>query len=133
MATILLILIFIRPFIASLTFPKLNSLYSLILLLFLAIWAIARGLPSKRSLRLRFAPAAFCLALAVSIFASKNMLISAKELYKYATGLVLFITAASLDSKEKINTIKAIVLAGLAISLIAINQYLSEVRFHWTM
>jgi putative inorganic carbon (hco3(-)) transporter len=129
MATILLILIFIRPFIASLAFPELNSIYSLSLLLFLAIWAIIRRLPFKRSLPLKFAPTAFCLALAISIFAAKNRLTSANELYKYATGLLLFITAASFNNKEKINTIKTIVWAGLVISLLAISQYLSEVKF----
>ena len=128
MLTVWLTLIFIRPFIAALAFPKLNSAYSLILLLFLASWTIAKGFPSKRALPLKFAPTAFCLVLAISICASKNMVISANELYKYATGLLLFITAASFNHKERANTLKVIVWAGLVISLIALNQYFFEFK-----
>jgi putative inorganic carbon (hco3(-)) transporter len=123
MGAILLILIFIRPFISSLAFPELNFIYSLALLAYLAIWIITRGMPVKMPLPLKFALSLFCLAVTVSMLSAKNMLVSANEIYKYITAMLLFIIASSFNDKERINIIKTITLAGLVISLAAIYQY----------
>jgi len=63
------------------------------------------------------------LALTISIVFSSNKLNSFEELYKYISGLLLFLIAASLEYEDKIKIIRAIVITGLVISLLAIYQY----------
>lgn len=123
MVTILLTLIFLRPFISSLAFPETNVAYCLILFSLLAIWVLTKGLKIKRLLPLKISLSLFCLAVAVSLLVAKNITASANELYKYVSAILLFIIASSFNEKEKINTIKTIVVAGLVISLLAIYQY----------
>ena len=63
------------------------------------------------------------MALTISIVFSSNKLNSFEELYKYISGLLLFLIAASLEYEDKIKIIRAIVITGLVISLLAIYQY----------
>ena len=123
MLIILLILIFIRPFISSLAFPYLNSVYSGLLLIFLIIWYIYKGISIKKIQAIKYPLILFFLALIISMIFSSDKLNSLKEIYKYISGLLLFLIAASLTSEEKMNLIQSIVLAGLVISLLAIYQY----------
>jgi O-antigen ligase len=121
--TILLTLIFIRPFICSLAFPHLNFIYSIILLVFLLIWLIRKGIPLRKINTLKSPLLLFLLALLISIIFSTDKLNSLKELYKYISGILIFLFAISLTYEDRIRAIKAIILAGFLISLLAIYQY----------
>jgi len=123
MFIILLILIFIRPFISSLAFPFLNSLYSNFFLVFIIIWLFVKGVSLNKIQTLKYPLISFCLVLIISVVFSIDKLNSLKELYKYISGLLLFLIAASLAYKDKIRLIHTIILTGLIISLLAIYQY----------
>jgi len=123
MLVILLILIFIRPFISSLAFPYLNSIYSSLLIGFLVIWIINKGIPLKKIQCFKYPLILFCLALIISLVFSSNKLNSFKELYKYISGILLFLIVVSLTYENKIRLIRTIILAGFIISLLAIYQY----------
>ncbi len=127
-----LILILIRPFISSLAFPYLNFIYSYLFLGFLLAWITIKKKVTVTpfvtvtfcSLRaIKYPLILFSLALVISILLSLNKLNSFKELYKYVTGLSLFLIASSLNYKDKTRLIRVIVFAGFIISLLAIYQY----------
>jgi len=123
MFIILQALVFIRPFISSLAFPYLNSLYSAVLILFLIIWGTGSNKPYKNIQYLGLSLTAFCLALAISIIFSINKLNSLMGLYNYVIYLLSFIAAASLSPKDRIRLIQTIFIAGFIISLAALYQY----------
>jgi len=123
MLIILLILIFIRPFISSLAFLYLNALYSGILLAFLILWIFYKGISIEKVKPIRYPLILFCLALIISVAFSTNRFNSLKEIYKYITGLLLFTIAASLTYKDRMHIINTLVYAGFIISLLAIYQY----------
>ncbi len=123
MLAVLLTLIFIRPFISSLAFGYLNLIHSAVLLGFLIIWIIQRGIPLGKIQTLKLPLILFLLALSISIIFSIDKINSLRELYKYISGVLIFLVAVSLDYKKKIRVVKAIILAGFLISLLAIYQY----------
>ncbi|TAM36014.1 hypothetical protein EPN54_05950 [bacterium] len=123
MLIILQALVFIRPFISSLAFPYLNSLYSYSIVLFLIIWALTLDKPYKNIQYLGLPLITFCLSLAVSLIFSINKLNSLTGLYDYITYLLLFIVASSLSPKDRNGVVQAIFIAGFIISLLAIYQY----------
>lgn len=120
---ILIILIFIRPFISSLAFPYLNLIYSVLLLGFLFIWVFLKGLPLKEIKPIRYPLALFILALIISIMFSFDKINSVEELYKYITAILIFLIGIALSDKDKTQVIRAIILAGFIISILAIYQY----------
>jgi O-antigen ligase len=123
MFSILLTLIFARPFISSLAFPYLNYIYSYLLLLFIIAWRISRkAIPFKTS-PLLYPLAAFFLALIVSVVFSHDKVNCLKESYKYITGPLVLLAAGSCDKKEKNIILRTLLFAGLAISILAIYQY----------
>jgi len=124
MLVILLILIFIRPFISSLAFPEVNRIYSILLLGFLGTWLVLKGLPLKEIKPIKYPIMLLCLALIISVGFSQDRFKSLIELYKYILGLLLFLTGISLTSKQKGVVVKTIILTGAIISLLAIYQYL---------
>ncbi|MFA5410928.1 MAG: O-antigen ligase family protein [Candidatus Omnitrophota bacterium] len=65
----------------------------------------------------------FSLALVISTLFSPDKLNSLNELSKYMNNLLLFIVIASFTAGDKIRVIRAVVLAGLIISVLAIYQY----------
>lgn len=123
MLIILLIFIFFRPFISSLAFPYLNTSFSLCFLSFLAVWLMHKGLPYKKLLPLKNPLVIFCLSLALSVVFSSNITNSAKELYKYLSGILIFITAITLTDKDRMPVIRFMLLSAVIISLLAIYQY----------
>lgn len=124
MSLILLILIFIRPFISSLAFPYLNSIYSVFLIGFLLIWIIVKGISLEKVKTLRYPLILLCLALTISIIFSTNRINSFTEIYKYISGLLMLLVASFLPSEDRMRVIRSITSAGLVISLLAIYQYL---------
>lgn len=129
MFIILLILIFIRPFISSLAFPAFNYLHSVLLLTFLIFWFMHKGAGLENIRCLRYPIALFCLSLLISISFSGNRINSCAELYKYCCGLSLFIIAASLKGKGRDYLILTICLSALIISFLAVYQYLFGFKF----
>lgn len=123
MLNLLLILVFVRPFIASLAFPYLNAIHSGLLILFLIIWFISKGAPIEKIQPFKYPLLIFVLALVTSNIFSINKLTSLAELYKYLAGLLLFIFALSLKPENKIRLLGTICLSGAVVSLIAIYQY----------
>lgn len=117
-----LILIFIRPFISSLAFPCLNAVYSTLLLIFLSFWFLYKGSVFK-NIPVKYPLLLFCLSLIISLAFSKNILKSLGETYKYATGILLFLTVSSLPNENKRRAIDTIIIAGVIISLTAVYQY----------
>jgi len=119
----LLIAIFSRPFISAAAFPFLNLIYTCVLLIFLGIYVIYKRLSFSRMPTLIWPVILFVLALLISIIYSQNKLVSLAELYKYVSGLLLFLITVFLSEKEKALTIRVIVEAGFIISFLAIYQY----------
>ncbi len=126
MLRVLLILIFIRPFICSLAFPYINYLYSSIFLGFLVLFLVHSDFSfiNKKMRTIKYPLILFIAALFISIIFSSDRFNSVKELYKYVNGILLFLFVISLDSKNRLRIIKAITLGGFLISLLAIYQYL---------
>jgi O-antigen ligase len=120
---IILILIFARPFICSLAFPYLNIIYSSLLIGFLCIWLVAKGFPFTAIKPVKYPLILFSLTLLISFIFSKDKVASFNEFYKYISALLLFIFAASLETKERAILIYTIIWAGIIISISAIYQY----------
>jgi len=123
MLLIFLTLIFTRPFISSLAFPYVNMVYSYALMLFLGVYIMRYGLNCIKSNSLKLTLIIFCIMLVICVFFSQDKLNSAKELYKYITGILLLIVSASVLRETKLKIINIIIFAGLIISLLAIYQY----------
>lgn len=123
MLLILLAAIFIRPFISAQAFPYLNFVYSAGLLAFLGIYVICKKLSFSKFQALIYPVILFILALFISLIFSQNKINSLAQLYKYISGLLLFLAAASLSEDDKSLVIQAILLTGLTVSLLAIYQY----------
>lgn len=119
----LLILIFVRPFISSLAFPYADSIYSLFLLIFLLCWILSKGFPLRKIKSLKYPLLIFICALLLSTFFSYNKTAGLKELQRYAAYLLIFLAGASFADREKTKVIRAIILAGFIIGLLAIYQY----------
>ncbi len=123
MFTILLILIFIRPFISSLAFPYANLIYSALLGATLLIWIALKGIKIGHIRPVKYALLLFVLSLVISLTFSHDKISSTKELYKYITAVMLIFFGASLTNEEKLKIISAIAIAGLVVSLLALYQY----------
>jgi putative inorganic carbon (hco3(-)) transporter len=123
MLYILIILIFIRPFISSLSFLYIDSFYYFMLLEFFLVWFLLYG-PRFKEIKIPKLPCLlFSLSIIISLIFSQDKLKSAGEIYKYICYLSIFLIAASLKYEEKIKIVNAIILASFIISLLAIYQY----------
>ncbi len=122
MTTLLAAIIFVRPFIASLSFPYLNYIYSFLLLGFLIAYIMLKGISFKQN-----EPKAAILLLFLALFSSlifaNNKISSAWELHKYISGVLLLAVCSSLTCQNKNKVILYITAAGILISLMAIYQY----------
>lgn len=124
MLAIFLILIFLRPFISSLAFPYLNLFYSALLLSFMIIWLISKKTSLNKFKTLRYSLISFSLAVIISLIFSIDKLNSFTELYKYISGLSLFLIVANLAYEDKMRIIRTVILSGFIISLLAIYQFI---------
>jgi len=128
MLNILLILIFLRPLISSLAFPYLNYIHSGLLLLFLGAWLFTDRVAIAKIKVALYPLGLFCLALILSVLFSYDLTNSLKELYKYACGLLLFVTASSHNTKDIKAILKTLLLGGFLIAILAIYQYFFSFR-----
>ncbi len=125
MLTALLTLIFIRPFISSLAFPYANFTYSSLLLIFIVIWILFKGLHLKKS-GLSTAIILLSIALSISLILHYNQETSPQELYKYISGVLMLLICCSLPYEDRNKVIFSITAAGVLISFLAIYQYFFE-------
>lgn len=123
MLNLLVILIFIRPFISSLAFPYADLICSLSLLLALICRILLKGLPLEEIKSLKYPFIVFICAIIFSALLSHDKSINFKELQKYAINILVFLASASLADKERTKIVRAIVMAGFIIGLLAIYQY----------
>jgi putative inorganic carbon (HCO3(-)) transporter len=123
MLLIFLIIIFILPFISSLAFPYLNTVYSVTLAIFLGAYVFYEK-PSFPKTKIIIHPIIlFFLVFFVSGLFSQNKLNSLSEVNNYIAGVLLFFVAASLSERGKTLVMETIILSGLVISFLAIYQY----------
>src|SRR3989338_2244737 len=108
MLFILVILIFIRPFISSLAFPYLNLLHSSALFGLLLVWIIFKRHTLQQIKFIKYPLLLFVTALIFSIVFSFNRIVSLKESYKYIIAILVFLISASLTYEDKIKIIRAI-------------------------
>lgn len=123
MQHLVLILIFIRPFISSLAYPWANSVYSFALIAILLFWLIRNNTPHERLKKLSLPIIFFALALVISSYSSINKAKSAAELYKYLSAILLILALPSLTEKTRKRCIIGILACGIVISILAIYQY----------
>ncbi len=123
MIPLLLVLIFIRPFISSLAFPSADLVYSEILIGFLIFWLFSKSPGLKKTLAAKYPLILFCCALIISTLFSQNKLNSLKEFPKYISCILAFLFSVSLTAENKKQVTKTIIFAGLIISFLAIYQY----------
>ena len=120
---LLLILIFIRPFISSAAFPDANLIYSILFLFFVLIWFLRKRVDQNKINQIKYPIILFFLALFISLAFSQNKIISIIELYKYVSGILVLFVAISLKYEDKKRVILCLVGAGVLISFLAIYQY----------
>ena len=123
MLNILLILVFIRPFISSLAFPYANLVYSVFLLFFIMLWIALKGVNLRNIQLLKFPIILLFLSLIISVGFSINRQNSLYELYNYASVIPLFFIAGSLKDADRRGLVRAILISGLVISILALYQY----------
>ncbi len=123
MLIILLLFIFIRPFISSLAFPLENSVYSFSLFCFLLIYNVIYKPDIKRLREIKYPLIFFLLSLIISFIFYFSKLNSLLRLYDNLLGVLVFITVFSIPDKYKIRIVYVIVLSGIIAGIMAIHQY----------
>jgi len=127
MLVVLLILIFVRPFISSLTFlifPYESVIYSILIFGFLIVWFIVKKVSLSTIKPIRYPLTLFILALFISLTLSQNKIAAIIELYKYATVILLFLVIISVPKESLGKIVICIIISGLLISFYSIRQYL---------
>lgn len=126
MFNLLVILIFLRPFISSLAFPYLNTIYSVLFLAFLVILLAAKKLKLgniiPKQIELPFA--LFIIAISISTIVSFDKSLSLRKLLDYTNALLLFLIVLSLSNNDKNRLLQCMVVSCLTVSILAIYQYL---------
>lgn len=123
MFPLLLILLFIRPFISSLAFPSANFIYTSALCGLLIIRILSKGLPLTKIGFLKYPLVSFILSLVISFAFSGDKAASLHALLNYCAALLLFLITISLSDQDKDALIKTVICAAVIISLLAIYQY----------
>ncbi|MFH0985765.1 MAG: O-antigen ligase family protein [Candidatus Omnitrophota bacterium] len=134
MFSILNLLVFLIPFcLASASSAEPYSLFSIVFLLFLAVfsvfWILSRGFPVEK---LRPIKTPFILTLlffGIAIICSWRQLVDPKDIHRYFTGFILFAIAISLSPKEKNHLVYGILGAAICVSFMAIYQYFFGFQF----
>lgn len=127
MFTSILVLIFLRPFIASLAFPYLNTAYSVILMELLLVKIFIdiknKTFTSNTFLLVKLPLLSWLSCLILSIIFSKNRLVSICNIYTYITSILLFINALTFRENQKILLVKTLFFSGVFVCAIALYQY----------
>lgn len=124
MFPVLVILIFIRPFLASIAFFWSNLLYSVVLLGFLSVWILYRGLSFNAIKPFALGIIFLITALTLSVVFSLNYHKSASQIYNYLIYILTFLVILCLTHKEKEMVFNILVAASIIIGFLAIYNYL---------
>ena len=123
MLVIFLILISTRPFISSRTFPEINLLHFFLLLVFLALWTVLRGIRFKELSAVRMPLVLFILSLGIGLVFSQNQLVSIRQAAQYLGQILVLAFAFSLSRRDQEKIILCMIACGLFVSLLAIYQF----------
>jgi len=123
MAYVLVIFIFLRPFISSLAAPCLNSLYSFLLLAFLGLLIALKGADRGKIAIIRIPISLFGIALFASLIISPDKISGLSEGVNFLTYICLFIAVSSLPPENRRRILDCIIFSGFLISILAIYQY----------
>ncbi len=129
MNNVLLLLIALRPFVASLAYPcadaVLNSCFLAALLVRFLLHPEARRLPpASVSIPLW----AFLASVAAAALWAQDRSLGALLLPHYGTAAGLFLYASTLDARQRQSLLRVIVGTGVLISLLALYQYFFSFR-----
>ena len=123
MLILLLLLIFIRPFISSLAYPYANFLYISLSTVLVSSWIIFRRKKISINNQVAAALVLFLLNIVLSMFLSPDLLTATQGAGNYLIGILFFFFAASLEPRERKLLLSFMSLAALVIALLAIYQY----------
>jgi putative inorganic carbon (hco3(-)) transporter len=124
MLVILCLLLIGRPFISPLVYPIGNAWFTALFLALLLAWLIRRRPLAEPAVRPLLLPAAaFVCTLVIPSLLAPDKIKSAMELFRYFSGVMLFIIILSLKQEEKETVIKAVLFSALAISVCALYQF----------
>lgn len=119
----ILILIFIRPFIACIAYPYADSVYSAVLAACLIIFSGDQE-PDFGRMKPVLHPLGLCMAgVVISTLFSRDRLTSFLELYKFIPYILVFAVASRMETAQKRTVIFTMLGASLAISVLALHQY----------
>jgi len=122
-----LALIFLRPFIASLAFPYLNTIYSVILmeLLLVKIFLDIKNQTFNTTTFIALKPPllAWISFLMLSVIFSKNKLVSVCHIYTYITSILLFISALIFSKKQQLLFCQTMIVSAVFVCALALYQY----------
>ncbi len=123
MFILLLIFIFVRPFICSRAWEDINFVYSGALSLLLLAWILTKnGLP-KTTKPIATALLLFGSGLILSLSCSANKLSGAMTLSQYINGFLLLLICQNLSLEHKGKIVLGLIATGTCVSLMAIYQY----------
>jgi len=123
MFALLLILIFLRPFISSLAFPDVDFYYSLAFFAAIITWFVYKRPFTNTLLKIKLPLFLFFMALTCSALFSAEKPVALNVFFQYLGGLAIFLFCLGLSAEEKKITIYTILLCGILISCLAIRQY----------
>jgi putative inorganic carbon (HCO3(-)) transporter len=120
---LLLILIFLRPFISSLAFPILNSYYLLLFFVSIIAWFANRKPALDSFTKIKLPLFLFFIWLTLAALLSCDKPVALSVFFQYLGGLALFLFCANLSDEEKKKAIYTLLACGILISCLAIRQY----------
>ncbi|MBL7070213.1 MAG: O-antigen ligase family protein [Candidatus Omnitrophica bacterium] len=123
MLILLLLLIFIRPFISSLAYPYANFLYMSLSTVLVSSWIIFRRKKISINNQVAAALVLFLLNVVLSMLFSYDKLSAIQGAGNYLVGILFFFFAASLEDRERKLLLSFMTLAALVIAVLAIYQY----------
>jgi len=123
MLSLLLLGVFLRPFISSYAFPLANNLYSYGLLFCLAAWIYSKrlNLPDIKPTLYPLALLLLAVFTRVIIQAPKDT--GLERIILLLTAALIFIASGCFSKEEREKTLQVIVISATAVSLYALYQY----------
>ena len=120
---ILLVLLFLRPFLSEYAFLTLGAQYNLLLILCALIYFFISGNKFAFSTYFDFLPVLFIASALISMFFSGYTIWSLLELFFFFPNIMIFYIVSRISSKQIDNLIKILFIASCIISIYAIYQY----------
>ncbi len=124
MLGLLLILIFLRPFISSLAFPEVNFWYLSVFFVIIIAWFIHKKPPINCFAKIKLPLFIFIFALFYSSLLSPFRPAALIQLFQYTGGLALFLVCACLSQEDKQEVAYSLLVCGILVACLAIRQYL---------